>query len=162
MNIDWLQGKPEGTLSYAFTESNYGTRLLAWVHNRLCYLGFTDSLVDIEKRWPKVKLSEADVRYRLMINESHPPQITLYGTPFEHKVWCALLDIPNNETRNYGQIAQAIGKPRAQRAVANAIGRNPISLFVPCHRVLRSTGELGDYHWGREIKRGILAAENKA
>ena len=161
MKTYWHTDKPEGELSYAFAESNYGTMLVAWVHNRLCYLGFTDSLDDIEQRWPKAKLSEADGRYGLVINEGQHPPMALYGTPFEHKVWLELMNIPKGKTCSYGELAAAIGKPMAQRAVASAIGRNPISLLVPCHRVLRSSGALGGYHWGLEIKRQLLAAENK-
>lgn len=82
------------------------------------------------------------------------------GTPFQQTVWCALLDIPYGKTISYGQLARAIGKPSAYRAVANANGRNPISLIIPCHRVIASDGALGGYTGGTDIKRILLDIEH--
>ena len=132
---------------------------MAWDHKGICYLGFTDALDDIKQRWPKARLSQTNDHYGEATNRGQRLPINLYGTPFEHQVWLELLNIPKGKTCSYGELATAIGKPTAQRAVASAIGRNPISLLVPCHRVLRSTGALGGYHWGLEIKRQLLAAE---
>lgn len=84
----------------------------------------------------------------------------LIGAPFQIKVWEALLQIPPGQVSSYGHIASAIGAPRAVRAVGNAVGRNPVSLLIPCHRVLRKSGALGGYHWGLPVKRAILARES--
>lgn len=83
----------------------------------------------------------------------------LIGTHFQQQVWQALLEIPLGETRSYGDIAQRIGKPKALRAVGTAIGQNPISILVPCHRVIRSDKTLGGYYWGLECKRKLLKSE---
>lgn len=160
MNTCWLLGKPEGELNYCIEQSPYGPMLLAWNALGLCYLGFTNSLDDIKRRWPKAT-AVATANTCDDVLQKAPP-LALYGTPFEHSVWRALLDIPTGEIYSYSDIAKGIGKPTAQRAVASAIGRNPISLLIPCHRVLRSTGELGGYHWGLEIKRQILTSECKS
>jgi O-6-methylguanine DNA methyltransferase len=102
--------------------------LLAWGHNRLCYLGFIGALDDIEQRWLRAKLNEKNDRYGLMVNEDRRPPINLYGTSFEHKVWLELLNIPQGKTSSYGELATSIDKPTTQRAVASAIGRNPNSI----------------------------------
>jgi AraC family transcriptional regulator of adaptative response/methylated-DNA-[protein]-cysteine methyltransferase len=83
----------------------------------------------------------------------------LIGGPFQIKVWEALLSIPSGEVTTYGDIASAIGNPKAVRAVGTAVGRNPISWLIPCHRVLRKSGDLGGYHWGTPVKRALLAFE---
>jgi AraC family transcriptional regulator of adaptative response/methylated-DNA-[protein]-cysteine methyltransferase len=81
------------------------------------------------------------------------------GAPFQIKVWEALLAIPSGEVTTYGEIARAIGHPRAVRAVGTAVGRNPLGWLIPCHRALRGTGGLGGYHWGLPVKRAMLAWE---
>ena len=86
--------------------------------------------------------------------------LALMGAPFQIKVWEALLRIPSGHVTSYGEIAAAIGNPKAVRAVGTAVGRNPISLLIPCHRALRKSGGLGGYHWGLPVKRAILAWES--
>ena len=83
----------------------------------------------------------------------------LYGTDFQIKVWRALLEIPFGNTSTYSDIAKAINNPRALRAVGTAIGRNPVAILVPCHRVLRSDGGIGGYYWGIEKKKILLEWE---
>jgi AraC family transcriptional regulator of adaptative response/methylated-DNA-[protein]-cysteine methyltransferase len=78
------------------------------------------------------------------------------------QVWQALMQIPEGRTATYGQVAEAIGSPKAVRAVGTAIGRNPIAYIIPCHRVLRATGALGGYHWGVERKQVLLGYEASA
>jgi methylated-DNA-[protein]-cysteine S-methyltransferase len=86
--------------------------------------------------------------------------LDLRGTPFQRKVWRALLDIPYGETRSYAQIAAAIGSPKAVRAVGAANGANPVAIIVPCHRVIASSGGLGGYSAGLDCKRKLLALES--
>lgn len=81
------------------------------------------------------------------------------GTPFQQQVWLALQQIPYGKTCDYQTIANAIGRPNAVRAVANAIGKNPIGWFIPCHRVIRRNGQLGGFGWGIELKKQLLNAE---
>lgn len=83
------------------------------------------------------------------------------GTPFQRRVWRALLDIPFGETRSYGQLAAAIGRPSASRAVGAANARNPLAVFVPCHRVIGASGDLTGFAGGREAKRFLLALERE-
>ena len=83
------------------------------------------------------------------------------GTPFQWRVWAAIRDIPYGETRTYGEIARAIGRPGAARAVARACASNPVALVIPCHRVVRGDGEPGGYRWGAKRKKQLLAAERK-
>jgi AraC family transcriptional regulator of adaptative response/methylated-DNA-[protein]-cysteine methyltransferase len=84
----------------------------------------------------------------------------LIGAPFQIKVWEALLTIQSGYVSTYSEIAQAIGAPRAMRAVGTAVGRNPVSWLIPCHRALRKSGGLGGYHWGLPVKRAMLAWES--
>jgi AraC family transcriptional regulator of adaptative response/methylated-DNA-[protein]-cysteine methyltransferase len=81
------------------------------------------------------------------------------GAPFQIKVWEALMAIPSGHVVTYSQIADHIGHPKAVRAVGTAVGRNPISFLIPCHRALRKSGGLGGYHWGMPVKRVLLAWE---
>jgi AraC family transcriptional regulator of adaptative response/methylated-DNA-[protein]-cysteine methyltransferase len=83
----------------------------------------------------------------------------LIGAPFHLQVWQALLNIPSGHVTTYSDIAQAVGNPKAVRAVGTAVGRNPISWIIPCHRALRKSGGLGGYHWGLPVKRAMLAWE---
>ena len=89
-----------------------------------------------------------------------PLNLLLIGTAFQHSVWHALLDIPKGKVSTYKAIAENIGKPNAARAVGQAIGANPISLLVPCHRVVRSNGQLGGYRWSTPRKQRLLDFEN--
>jgi AraC family transcriptional regulator of adaptative response/methylated-DNA-[protein]-cysteine methyltransferase len=81
------------------------------------------------------------------------------GTPFQHQVWRALLDIPRGEVVSYQDIAHKVGRPKAVRAVGSAVGANPISPLIPCHRVVGSNGSFGGYYWGLDIKRALLQEE---
>jgi AraC family transcriptional regulator of adaptative response/methylated-DNA-[protein]-cysteine methyltransferase len=87
-------------------------------------------------------------------------RLHLLGAPFAIKVWEALLAIPSGEVTTYGEVASAIGHPRAVRAVGTAVGRNPVGFLIPCHRALRGTGALGGYRWGLPVKRAMLAWES--
>jgi AraC family transcriptional regulator of adaptative response/methylated-DNA-[protein]-cysteine methyltransferase len=88
--------------------------------------------------------------------------LSLKGTDFQRSVWTALLEVPHGATTSYAAIASAIGKPKAVRAVGTAVGANPVSLLIPCHRVLRSDGTIGGYRWGVDRKQAILDAEQKS
>ena len=85
--------------------------------------------------------------------------VALYGTPFRRQVWRALLEIPAGTTQTYGQLAKVSGNPKAARAVGAAVGANPISWFIPCHRALAADGRLHNYHWGVARKRAMLTYE---
>ena len=86
-------------------------------------------------------------------------RLHMIGAPFQIKVWEALLRVPSGHVTTYSEIAQSVGYPRAVRAVGTAVGRNPVSWLIPCHRALRKSGGLGGYHWGLPVKRAMLAWE---
>jgi len=104
------------------------------------------------------------VNLLLLSLHGQPPaqQVSLdvHATTFQWKVWQALRAIPIGQTRSYQEIAQAIGRPTAARAVAQACATNPVAVFIPCHRVVRNNGQLGGYHWGVERKQQLLANEH--
>ncbi|MCH7643233.1 MAG: methylated-DNA--[protein]-cysteine S-methyltransferase [Myxococcales bacterium] len=85
--------------------------------------------------------------------------LDLRGTPFQRAVWDALLEIPYGESRSYAEVARAVGRPKAQRAVGSANNANPVSLIVPCHRVIAADGSLGGYGGGQKLKARLLAME---
>ncbi|MDO7559266.1 MAG: methylated-DNA--[protein]-cysteine S-methyltransferase, partial [Paracoccaceae bacterium] len=91
--------------------------------------------------------------------DNRPTRLHVIGAPFQIKVWEALLNIPSGQVTNYSEIARKIGHPKAMRAVGTAVGRNPISWLIPCHRAMRKSGGLGGYHWGLPVKRAMLAYE---
>lgn len=161
-------GNPEPTtLGWAFTDTPFGAALAIASPLGLCGLGLaqgkgqTWAMADMTARWPSAQFapnaSAAELALRALLG--HSCTLHLMGSAFDLRVWQALLHIPHGQTTSYAQIATQIGAPRAARAIASAIGRNPLGLIVPCHRVLRSTGALGGYHWGLALKQDILAHE---
>jgi len=94
-----------------------------------------------------------------LLSGADPTHLHLIGAPFQIKVWEALLSVPTGQVTTYSDIARHIGHPTAVRAVGTAVGRNPISWLIPCHRALRKSGGLGGYHWGLPVKRALLAWE---
>jgi AraC family transcriptional regulator, regulatory protein of adaptative response / methylated-DNA-[protein]-cysteine methyltransferase len=91
--------------------------------------------------------------------DNKPTRLHVIGAPFQIKVWEALLNIPSGQVTSYSEIARQIDHPKAVRAVGTAVGRNPISWLIPCHRAMRKSGGLGGYHWGLPVKRAMLAYE---
>ncbi|MGI9404457.1 MAG: methylated-DNA--[protein]-cysteine S-methyltransferase, partial [Hyphomicrobium sp.] len=128
-----------------------------------------DALAGMMRRWPACQFIEAPERtgaYFAQIFGSEPDaggakpvRLVLIGTDFEVRVWETLLKIPLGRAVSYGDIARHLGCPAASRAVGTAVGRNPISFVVPCHRVMRADGGLGGYHWGVTRKRAIIGWE---
>jgi AraC family transcriptional regulator of adaptative response/methylated-DNA-[protein]-cysteine methyltransferase len=132
-------------------------------------LGFTGSegeqaaAADLMGRFPAARFSRDDARARdwsrrIFVDGGSLP-LALYGTPWQRQVWRALIAIPPGATSTYGTLAQDLGQASAGRAVGTAVGRNPISYLIPCHRVLASDGRLTGYHWGVDRKRAMLAWE---
>ncbi|MBU2865935.1 methylated-DNA--[protein]-cysteine S-methyltransferase [Pacificibacter marinus] len=155
-------------ISFAWLETPFGEALAMATPRGLCGLGFTSeigraaSFADLSGRWPNATFVENIDEVRPFVDAAlsgGTAQLQLIGGPFQIKVWEALLSIPSGEVTTYGDIATAIGNPKAVRAVGTAVGRNPISWLIPCHRVLRKSGDLGGYHWGTPVKRALLAYE---
>ncbi len=122
-----------------------------------------DAVADLKARYPNARFEAGDAAARAMARKAfetgEPLPVALYGTPFRRQIWRALLQIPAGETRSYGALAKSAGNPNASRAVGAAVGANPISWFIPCHRALAADRRLHNYHWGVERKRAMLAYE---
>ncbi|MEM6480674.1 MAG: bifunctional helix-turn-helix domain-containing protein/methylated-DNA--[protein]-cysteine S-methyltransferase [Pseudomonadota bacterium] len=161
------------TLRYGFFDSPFGDALVMGTERGICGIGFTSehgreaALEDLCGRWPEAQFVEdsngigkwAEAAFGHAQGQA-PLPLYLIGAPFQIKVWEALLQVPSGYVTSYSEIAEAIGHPRAVRAVGTAVGRNPISFLIPCHRALRKSGGLGGYHWGLPVKRAILAWES--
>ena len=159
------------TILYSFSESPFGKLLIASTKKGICHLVFADdnqkSLLDLKDRFPKANFAEGsdeNQKKALSIFEHDVKDLTniklhLRGTDFQINVWRALLSIPNGSLATYSEIAQHIGKPNSQRATGTAIGRNPVSYLIPCHRVIKATGEVGGYMWGSDRKAAIIGWE---
>jgi AraC family transcriptional regulator of adaptative response/methylated-DNA-[protein]-cysteine methyltransferase len=161
-------------ISYGFHPSPFGECLLAATERGICGLGFvgerdrSQTLDDFKRRWPAAEFQENPEKTRNYVdgifnakkrNDAHPIKLLLMGTNFQIKVWEALLRIPPGSVACYEDLARRLGKPSAARAVGSAVGRNPISFLIPCHRAIRKMGITGDYHWGAARKKAILAWE---
>jgi AraC family transcriptional regulator of adaptative response/methylated-DNA-[protein]-cysteine methyltransferase len=127
-----------------------------------------EALADMMGRWPRARFLEAPERTRPYIQrifgldgngQDQPVRLVLIGTDFEVRVWETLLKIPMGRAVSYADIARHLRQPTASRAVGTAVGRNPISFVVPCHRVLRGDGNLGGYHWGLTRKMALIGWE---
>lgn len=158
--------------TYRF-QSPFGALLVGETAQGICSLTFIDSLKtesteqvldEIRRQFPRARLtpvSEGNCNLAAYFDNPREALLPLdiHGSEFQRHVWQALAAIPFGEVRSYQQIAQAIEKPSASRAVANACGANKISLLIPCHRVIASSGALGGYHWGIERKSRLLEWE---
>jgi AraC family transcriptional regulator of adaptative response/methylated-DNA-[protein]-cysteine methyltransferase len=163
---DYAKGGP-GLIHWGWFDSPFGRIVAAGTDKGLCGMGFAAemgeaALPDLLTRWPGAETREDPARLRDWVSQAFGGQgahLHLIGAPFQIKVWEALLRVPSGHVTTYGDIATTIGAPKAVRAVGTAVGRNPISYLIPCHRALRRDGALGGYHWGLPVKRAILAYE---
>ncbi len=164
-------------ISYGFHASPFGDALVMATERGVCGLAFvnedagegrSEALADMTRRWPAARFVEnaaATLRHARAIFEpgnwrpDDPIRIVMIGTDFEVRVWETLLKIPMGRAVSYADIAAHLGKPSASRAVGTAVGRNPISFVVPCHRVMRGDGALAGYHWGLTRKRALIGWE---
>ncbi len=158
------------TIYYSFFESRFGKTLVASTNRGICAILFCNTnitgLADLRSRWPKaVYIAKSTPAHTAVKNYFYKPkpnskiQCHVKGTNFQIKVWKALLSILPKTRSTYRDVAAQIGHPQAVRAVGNAVGSNPICYIIPCHRVIRSNGNIGEYHWGAKRKRAILAYE---
>lgn len=157
------------TIRWGWFDSPFGPAITMATDRGICGLGFAGetgaeaAMGDMLARWPRADFVEDPMAMRPMVDavfdQKGEAALHLMGAPFQIKVWEALLTIPTGHVTTYSEIAQAVGSPKASRAVGNAVGRNPVSFLIPCHRALRKSGEMGGYHWGQPVKRAILAWE---
>jgi AraC family transcriptional regulator of adaptative response/methylated-DNA-[protein]-cysteine methyltransferase len=158
-------------IQYGSGPTPFGQAVLAWTDRGINFLGFCedtgyDTVVhELKNQWPSAefKLSQKAAAKQLEKIFSDfgktPLRLWLTGSPFQLKVWEALLSIPENSHASYGQIAAYIGQPRASRAVGSAVGSNPVAWIIPCHRVIRKLGGLGGYRWGEITKQAMIGYE---
>ena len=141
----------------------FGECLVATTSRGVCALRFGADLEELREEWPRAQFRQERARTESLafaiFGHGERPPLHVFGTNFQLKVWEALLRVPDGAVTTYGDIAAAIGDPKASRAVGTAVGSNPVSYIIPCHRVIRSTGELGGYAWGPDRKRVMLALE---
>ncbi|MGI9387299.1 MAG: methylated-DNA--[protein]-cysteine S-methyltransferase [Methyloligellaceae bacterium] len=172
---DFKRGGAGLEMNYGFHNSPFGIALIMTTDRGVSGVAFADNdqdgekvFADMSKRWPEANYRQnpektASFARRIFDpgtwRADRPLKIVLIGTDFEIRVWQSLLSVPMGRAVSYSDIASHVRVPRAARAVGSAVGRNPISFVVPCHRVLRKDGDLGGYHWGVTRKKAIIGWE---
>jgi AraC family transcriptional regulator of adaptative response/methylated-DNA-[protein]-cysteine methyltransferase len=168
---EYKNGGAALTINYSFAESPFGDIIVASTTKGICYIAFADdrefALSELNDQFPNAVYHQfADIIQQngLFIFQKDWSKLSdiklhLKGTDFQLKVWDALLKIPMGGLNTYASIAQKINSPQANRAVGSAIGANPVAFLIPCHRVIRSSGETGQYHWGANRKSAIIGWE---
>jgi AraC family transcriptional regulator of adaptative response/methylated-DNA-[protein]-cysteine methyltransferase len=161
-------------LRFGFHDCPFGRALVMITDQGLAGLAFADdgqekdTLLDMQSRWPGAAYIEDWLQTKPYADrifkpenwrKDQPLRVVFIGSDFEIRVWETLLRIPLGKRSTYSDVAAHIGKPNAARAVGSAVGRNPVSFVVPCHRVLGKSGSLSGYHWGLTRKRAILGWE---
>ena len=171
---EWKSGGEGLTVFFGFHPSPFGSALVMATERGLAGLAFADpgkeraALADMKRRWPRATYVENSARTATIARRifdptqwqaSAPLRVVLIGTDWEVRVWETLLQIPMGRLVTYSDIADKVRKPTAARAVGAAVGKNPVSFVVPCHRVVGKSGELTGYHWGITRKRAMLGWE---
>ena len=158
-------------INYGVHQTKFGNTFIAVTERGICQLSFMDDNDDsiyvneLQECWSSAcisrskKITKPFIDSVFSINNEQPISIFVKGTNFQINVWKALLKIPYGNLTTYGRLAKSIGNPNASRAVGTAVGANPVSILIPCHRVIRSTGVIGEYRWGSTRKRSILSLE---
>lgn len=169
--FEFRNGGSNLSISYRFAASPFGRLMIASTTKGVCSLAFVDddgqALKDLQQQFPKATLQQRadpiqqDALRLFQSDWRNLPEVKLHlkGTPFQLKVWEALLKIPMGKLSSYGTLAKSIRQPSASRAVGTAIGNNPVAFLIPCHRVIRSTGSFGGYMWGNTRKAAIIGWE---
>ncbi|MGA0557995.1 methylated-DNA--[protein]-cysteine S-methyltransferase [Larkinella sp. VNQ87] len=168
------QGGEGVAIRYGLFDCPFGPYLLGAIGDKICKLEFLDEAdatdaaslaTRFSAEWPEARLLPGLEELRpiaegiFTLTDRKPLRIAVKATPFQLKVWEALLKIPEGQVASYDQVAIAIGMPSASRAVGTAIGSNPVGYLIPCHRVIRKTGLFGNYRWGATRKTALLGWE---
>jgi len=169
---EYKNGGENLNINYSFAESPFGKLLVASTGKGICYMAFAeeDEQVDftaLQKHFPNAvyqQLTDKIQQNGLFIftqdwAKLHKIKLHLKGTPFQLKVWETLLKVPIGGLSSYASIAARVSNPNASRAVGSAIAENPVAFLIPCHRVVRSTGDFGQYHWGSLRKTAMIGWE---
>ncbi|MHA6317020.1 bifunctional DNA-binding transcriptional regulator/O6-methylguanine-DNA methyltransferase Ada [Altererythrobacter sp. CAU 1778] len=166
---DWSRGGAGRTIHWAAVDTTLGAMLVAATDKGVCCLSFDEGEEDLRARFPKAELVEGGAEFQTLLADvvravedpatAASIPLDVKGTAFQQRVWQALREIPAGETRSYGELAAALGNPKASRAVGGANGANNIAVLIPCHRVVQGDGSLGGYAYGTDIKRELLRRE---
>ena len=166
---NYAKGGKGLVIRFGWFATPFGRTLAMGTDIGLCGVAFAEEFGDaktwddMQARWPAAEYVEDAEALRAWVDaafdQTQHTKLHLIGAPFQIKVWEALLQIPSGHVTTYSEIAQAVGSPKAVRAVGTAVGKNPVSWIIPCHRALRKSGGLGGYHWGLPVKRAMLAYE---
>ncbi len=169
---EYKNGGEQLAINYSFAESPFGNIIVASTAKGICHLAFAEdetlALAQLKQLFPNasfrqmVDTLQQNALFIFTQDWKNLSKIKLHlkGTDFQLKVWEALLKVPMGGLTTYGTLATSIGKARAPRAVGTAVGDNPVAFLIPCHRVIRSTGAIGDYHWGSNRKTAIIGWES--
>jgi len=167
---DWSKGGAGRVVNWAVLPTSLGPMLVAATEKGVCCLAFGEGEPELRARFPKAELRAAGEDFRALFAQvveaveqpgpgSAAIPLDVKGTAFQQRVWEELRRIPHGETRSYGELAAAVGNPKASRAVGGANGANHVAVLIPCHRVIASDGTLGGYAYGLEIKAELLKRE---
>ncbi|MEO1050292.1 MAG: bifunctional helix-turn-helix domain-containing protein/methylated-DNA--[protein]-cysteine S-methyltransferase [Bacteroidota bacterium] len=168
---EYKNGGESLEINYSYAESPFGNLIVASTKKGVCHIAFTEdekeALESLKRRFPQatyhqmLDMVQQQALYIFTHDWDKLEQVKLHlkGTEFQLKVWEALLKIPMGGLSTYGEIAQQIDKPKASRAVGTAIGDNPVAYLIPCHRVIQSSGQIGQYHWGSKRKTAMIGWE---
>lgn len=168
---EYKNGGENLTINYSFAETPFGNIIVASTSKGICHISFANNT---EEGLQALKQSFPNAIYRQMLDAIQQNALYIFGhdwskldkiklhlkgTPFQIKVWEALLKIPEGKLTTYGQIAKQLEQPTASRAVGSAVGDNPVAFLIPCHRVIQSSGKFGQYHWGSCRKTAMIGWE---
>lgn len=166
---DWSNGGDGRVIHWAVVDTSLGAMLVAATDKGVCCLSFNEGEGELRARFPKAELAEGGGGFHALFEKviaavEHPGTgadipLDVKGTAFQQRVWQELRNIPTGETRSYGELAAALGSPKASRAVGGANGANNIAVLIPCHRAIAADGTLGGYAYGLEIKAELLKRE---
>ncbi len=171
---DWKRGGAELSIQYSFANTPFGRMLVASTGKGICHMAFADAdeqaVTRLGHRFPAAAYTHtpdamheaATALFRRDWSRLSEVRLHLKATPFQLKVWEALLRVPSGALTTYAQLAGTVGSPAACRAVGTAVGDNPVAFLIPCHRVIKSTGEMGQYHWGGPRKAAMIGWESAA
>lgn len=168
---EYKNGGENLAINYSYAESPFGNILVASTPKGICHMAFAD---DEQQALQELQQNFANAQFRQVVDiiqqnalyiftqdwkKINQVKLHLKGTDFQIKVWDTLLKIPMGRLATYGSIAEEINNPKASRAVGSAIGDNPVAFLIPCHRVIQSTGTIGQYHWGSTRKTMMIGWE---
>lgn len=168
---EYKNGGENLSINYSYAESPFGDMLVASTSKGICHMAFADdeheALATLQRIFPNahykqmVDLIQQNALYIFTKDWKNLDKIKLHlkGTSFQLKVWETLLKVPMGKLLTYGSIAAALRSPKASRAVGSAVGSNPVAFLIPCHRVIQSTGVIGQYHWGSNRKTAMIGWE---